>query len=89
MLSTVSGIANYFGKSNYGTFHLSEQWKKEGVPEGIKSCSETCFSSSYMQVLSVQTCMNAIKNCVQMGTLRFDTAAVSTYPQARAPLIDS
>ncbi|KIM40875.1 hypothetical protein M413DRAFT_55098, partial [Hebeloma cylindrosporum] len=74
-LSTVSGIANYFGKSNYGTHHLDEQRKKEGVREGVKSCSETRFSSSYMQVLSVQTCMNAIKNCVQAGTLKFDTAA--------------
>ena len=79
MLSIVSGIANYFGKSNYGTFHLDEQRKKEGVAEGIKSCSKTRFSSSYMQVLSVQTCMNVIKNCVQTGTLKFDTAAVSTF----------
>ncbi|KAF8148878.1 hypothetical protein B0H34DRAFT_828209, partial [Crassisporium funariophilum] len=75
MLSIVSGIANYFGKSNYGTHHLDTERKKENIAQGIKSHSETRFSSSYYQVLSVSSCMNAIKRCVQSGTLKFDTAA--------------
>ena len=73
----VAGIANYFGKSNYGTFHLDIQHKMEGVREGIKSTSETQFSSSYLQVVLVHDCMNPIKKCVASGTLKFDTKAVS------------
>lgn len=75
-LTIVSGIANYFGKSNYGTFHLDEQRKKDSVSEGIKSHSETRFSSSYYQVVSVHTCMSSIKKCVDQRVLKFDTAAV-------------
>jgi len=37
MLAIVAGVANYFGKSNYGMFHLDIQRKVEGVGEGIKS----------------------------------------------------
>ena len=77
MLAIVAGIANYFGKSNYGTFHLDVERRKEGVVEGIKSNSQTRFSSSYTQVLSVSTCMPPIKKCLKTGTLKFDTAAVS------------
>ncbi|TFK59158.1 hypothetical protein BDN72DRAFT_781120 [Pluteus cervinus] len=80
-LSLVSGIANYFGKSNYGTFHLDEERKLQGVKEGIKSHSDTRFSSSYYQVVSVHSCMNAIKKCVEAKTLKFDTAAVSALSQ--------
>ncbi|KAF8798695.1 hypothetical protein BYT27DRAFT_7034585, partial [Phlegmacium glaucopus] len=75
MLVIVSGIANYFGKSNYGTFHLDVQRKTEGVREGIKSNSETRFSSSYQQVVSVHQCMSPIKKCVASKTLKFDTKA--------------
>ncbi|KAF8899599.1 hypothetical protein CPB84DRAFT_1663590, partial [Gymnopilus junonius] len=74
-LIIVSGIANYFGKSNYGTFHLDVQRKMEGVREGIKSTAETRFSSSYLQVVSVHDCMSPIKKCVASGTLKFDTKA--------------
>ncbi|KAF8909048.1 hypothetical protein CPB84DRAFT_1813272 [Gymnopilus junonius] len=49
---------------------------KAGVSEGIKSHSETCFSSSYYQVASVHTCMPPIKKCVQLNTLKFDTAVM-------------
>ncbi|KAI0278309.1 hypothetical protein BC826DRAFT_927157, partial [Russula brevipes] len=76
MLSIVSGIANYFGKSNYGTHHLDEERKKQGVLEGIKSLTETRFSSSYYQVKSVNSCMSAIKACIRSKKLKFDTAAV-------------
>lgn len=31
----------------YGTHHLDEERKKQGVSQGIKSHSETRFSSSY------------------------------------------
>lgn len=41
MLATVSAIANYFGKSNYGTHHLTQQRKLDGIKHGIKSHSET------------------------------------------------
>ncbi|KAF5313790.1 hypothetical protein D9619_013706 [Psilocybe cf. subviscida] len=75
MLATVSAIANYFGKSNYGTHHLMQQRKLDGIKHGIKSHSETRFSSSYQQVLSVNACMPSIKKCVQAGSLKFDTAA--------------
>lgn len=79
MLLIVSGIANYFGKSNYGTFHLDTQRKTEGIREGIKSNSETRFSSSYQQVVSVYECMSPIKKCVASKTLKFDTKAVSHH----------
>ena len=77
MLVIVSGIANYFGKSNYGTFHLDAQCKTEGIREGIKSHSETRFSSSYQQIVSVYECMSPIKKCVASKTVKFDTKAVS------------
>jgi hypothetical protein len=79
MLVIVAGIANYFGKSNYGTFHLDIQRKTEGVSEGIKSISETRFSSSYLQVVSVHECMSPIKKCVTSKTLKFDTKAVRNH----------
>ncbi|KAF8233320.1 hypothetical protein L208DRAFT_1267282 [Tricholoma matsutake] len=77
MLSIVSGVANYFGKSNYGTHHLNEECKKQGVAEGIKLNSEMHFSSSYYQVVSVSSCMNAIQECLESKKLKFDTPAVS------------
>ena len=79
MLPIVSGIVNYFGKSNYGTYHLDVQRKTEGIREGIKSHSDTRFSSSYQQVVSVHECMSAIKKCVASKTLKFDTKSVSLH----------
>ena len=79
MLAIVAGIANYFGKSNYGTFHLEVQRKSEGIGEGIKSTSETRISSSYLQVVSVHECMSPIKKCVASKTLKFDTKAVRNH----------
>jgi len=79
ILTTVSGVANYFGKSNYGTYRLDEQRKIDGIGEGIKSHSETRFSSSYKQVVSVQMCMDSIKKCIRAGTLKFETAAVANF----------
>jgi hypothetical protein len=79
MLVIVSGIVNYFGKSNYGTFHLDVQCKTEGVREGIKNNCETQFLSSYLQVISVYQCMSPIKKCVALQTLKFDTKAVSYF----------
>ena len=79
MLVIISGIANYFGKSNYGMFHLNVQCKTEGIQEGIKSLSETRFSSSYQQVVSVYDCMSPIKKCVASKILKFDTKAVSRH----------
>ncbi|KAF8806374.1 hypothetical protein BYT27DRAFT_7082609, partial [Phlegmacium glaucopus] len=75
MLPIVSGIANYFGKSNYGTHNLDKECKQQGVAQGIKSHSETHFSSSYYQVVSVNSRMNVINTCVCSGKLKFDTTA--------------
>ncbi|KAF9470487.1 hypothetical protein BDN70DRAFT_902068 [Pholiota conissans] len=75
MLVTVSGIANYFGQSNYGTFHLDAQRKVDGICEGIKSNSNTRFSSSYQQVKSVNACIGLIKKCLVNSTLKFATPA--------------
>ena len=79
MLIIVSGIANYFIKSNYGTFHLYVWCKTEGIQEGIKCNLETLFSSSYLQVVSVHKCMSPIKKCIASKTLKFDTKAVSQF----------
>ncbi|KAF9558654.1 hypothetical protein CPC08DRAFT_638699, partial [Agrocybe pediades] len=75
MLSIVAAVANYFGKSNYGTHHLEVQRKIDGIGEGIKSNSDTRFSSSYIQVKSVHACVPPIQKCFAAGTLKFDTAA--------------
>ncbi|KAF8230891.1 hypothetical protein L208DRAFT_1423690 [Tricholoma matsutake] len=44
------------------------------VTEGIKSNLEMHFSSSYYQVVSVSSCMNAIQKCLESRTFKFDTA---------------
>ncbi|KAM6490785.1 hypothetical protein JOM56_013748, partial [Amanita muscaria] len=69
LLSTISSISNYFGKSNYGTFQLTVERKTLGISEGIKSASETRFSSSYLQAKAIQSCMPAIQACLNKKTL--------------------
>ena len=54
---------------------FNEKWREFGRVS--KSTSETQFSSSYLQVISVHDCMSPIKKCVASGTLKFDTKAVS------------
>ncbi|KAF7344297.1 Zinc finger bed domain-containing protein 1-like [Mycena venus] len=69
------GLSNYFGKSNYGTFHLTEQRKKMNIAEGMKSASDTRFSTTFIQSFAVRTCMPAINILFKDGILRFDTKA--------------
>ncbi|KAJ7155057.1 hypothetical protein C8R46DRAFT_910726, partial [Mycena filopes] len=75
-LVVVSGLSNYFGKSNYGTYHLTQERKKMNITEGMKSASETRFSTTYIQSLAVHLCMPAINSLFRSGILRFDTKAV-------------
>ncbi|KAJ6616313.1 hypothetical protein B0H10DRAFT_1799629, partial [Mycena sp. CBHHK59/15] len=75
-LGLVSALSNYFGKSNIGTYHLTQERANMNIGEGMKSASETRFSTTYIQTLAVQTCMPAIKSCYRSGTLLFDTKAI-------------
>ncbi|KAG6889030.1 hypothetical protein C0992_006653 [Termitomyces sp. T32_za158] len=75
LLTKVSSVSNYFGKSNYGTFQLSLERSNLGISEGMKTASETRFSSSYLQAKAIQSCMPAITACIEKQTLTFDTAA--------------
>ncbi|KAJ3764954.1 hypothetical protein FB446DRAFT_615484, partial [Lentinula raphanica] len=75
LLSQVSGIVNYFGKSNYGTWHLTAECEKQKISRGIESTTDTRFSSAYYQALSVQRCMPAISKSYTDGNLSFNTAA--------------
>ena len=72
----MSGLSNYFGKSNYGTYHLTVERKKMNISEGMKSSSETRFSTTFIQTFVVHTCMPAINVLYRSGILRFDTKAV-------------
>ena len=44
MLPTVSGVANYFGKSNYGTHHLDKECKQQGVAQGVTTSTDSVFT---------------------------------------------
>ncbi|KAJ7496552.1 hypothetical protein FB451DRAFT_1019195, partial [Mycena latifolia] len=74
-LVVVSGLSNYFGKSNYGTDQLNDERKKMNIGTGMKSASETRFSTTYIQALAVHTCMPAINSCYRSGKLLFNTKA--------------
>ncbi len=65
-------------KSNYGTYQLSVERKRLGISQGMKSASETRFSSSYIQAKAVQTCVPAIQACLEKETLIFSSSAVSS-----------
>ncbi|KXN92074.1 hypothetical protein AN958_09777 [Leucoagaricus sp. SymC.cos] len=79
LLTKVTAISNYFGKSNYGTYQLSEERYRLGISEGIVSALETRFSSSYLQARAVQACMPAIHACMDKKTLTFNTSAVRIW----------
>ncbi|KAJ6600894.1 hypothetical protein B0H10DRAFT_1717528, partial [Mycena sp. CBHHK59/15] len=74
-LIVVSGLSNYFGKSNYSTYHLTVERKKMNISEGMKSSLETRFSTTFIQSFAVHTCMPAINVLYRSGILRFDTKA--------------
>ncbi|KAJ6449305.1 hypothetical protein C8R47DRAFT_999260, partial [Mycena vitilis] len=67
-LVVVSGLSNYFGKSNYGTWHLTQERKKMNIGQGMKSSSETRFSTTYIQAFAVQVCMPAINSLFRADT---------------------
>ncbi|KAG6876045.1 hypothetical protein C0992_001195, partial [Termitomyces sp. T32_za158] len=56
-----------------------------GISEGIKSSSETRFSTSYLQAKAIQLCMPAIHMCMSKKTLLFDTKAT----QKLRPYLDA
>ncbi|KAJ7238111.1 hypothetical protein B0H12DRAFT_1025915 [Mycena haematopus] len=68
-LVVVSGLSNYFGQSNYGTAHLNAERKKMNIKEGMKSASETRFSTTYIQTRAVNVCMPAINSLYRSGLL--------------------
>ncbi|KAF8239534.1 hypothetical protein L208DRAFT_1420684 [Tricholoma matsutake] len=54
MLSIVLGITNYFGKSNYGTHHLNEECKKQGVVS-VSSCMNVIWKCLESKKLKFDT----------------------------------
>lgn len=47
--------------------------------KGMKSSSETRFSTSHIQAKSVHTCMPGIRKCIDTGTVKFSTDVVRHY----------
>jgi hypothetical protein len=78
-LVVVSALSNYFGKSNYGTYHLTQERKKMNIGEGMKSSSETRFSTTYIQSFAVQVCMPAINSLYRAKILHCDTKVFFRY----------
>ncbi|KAF8205379.1 hypothetical protein K438DRAFT_1905386 [Mycena galopus ATCC 62051] len=68
-LIVVSGLSNYFGQSNYRTAHLNAERKKMNIKEGMKSASDTRFSTTYIQTCTVNVCMPAINSLYASGVL--------------------
>ncbi|KAF8871936.1 hypothetical protein CPB84DRAFT_1753800 [Gymnopilus junonius] len=55
MLVTVSGIANYFGKSNYGTYHLEVQRKVDGgISAYVHGPDQELLSSGANGILTLE-----------------------------------
>ncbi|KAF8166770.1 hypothetical protein K438DRAFT_1616514 [Mycena galopus ATCC 62051] len=75
----VSGLSNYFGQSNCGTAHLNAERKKMNIKEGMKSASDTRFSTTYLQTYAVNVRIPAINSLYASGILRFDTKAMRSY----------
>ncbi|KAG6914891.1 hypothetical protein DXG01_014735 [Tephrocybe rancida] len=86
LLLTISGISNYFGKSNYGTYQLAAERAALGISEGMKSASETQFSTSYLQAKAILSCIPAIQVCVTKKTLLFNTKATRKLKQYLDPV---
>ncbi|KAJ6614125.1 hypothetical protein B0H10DRAFT_1804177 [Mycena sp. CBHHK59/15] len=77
-LIVVSRLSNYFGKSNYDTYHLTVERKKMNISEGMKSSSETRFLTTFIQSFAVHTCMPAINTKFLKGFLG-ETSAHCTF----------
>ncbi|KAJ7204735.1 hypothetical protein GGX14DRAFT_368432 [Mycena pura] len=75
VLAIVSGLSNYFGTSNYGTAQLDDARKAMNISTGVKSSSETRFSTCHIQAKSICTCMPAIKHCIETETIKFTSKA--------------
>ncbi|KAJ7145444.1 hypothetical protein C8R43DRAFT_823980, partial [Mycena crocata] len=74
-LGIISAISNFFGKLNLGTAQLAAERERQGIKTGMKSASETCFGTTFIQSRAVQLCMPALVVCVASGTIQFATAA--------------
>ncbi|KAJ6609788.1 hypothetical protein B0H10DRAFT_1812810, partial [Mycena sp. CBHHK59/15] len=75
-LGIVSAISNFFGQSNIGTAQLAMERERQGIVAGMKSASDTCFGTTFIQTRAVQHCVPALVTCVVTGTITFATAAV-------------
>jgi hypothetical protein len=76
---TISSITTYFSHSNYATHHLKEELKKEKDQHGIQVARVTQFSSFSIHTQSISQCLYPIQQCLTSGTVKFDTAAVSSW----------
>ncbi|KAJ7770189.1 hypothetical protein DFH07DRAFT_735626, partial [Mycena maculata] len=81
VLVLVAGVSNYFSKLNYGTSQLDAARKDLKITQGIKTSSETRFSTSHIQSKAIQTCMPAIHKCIETGTTKKLLPFVSDTPE--------
>jgi len=79
VMTIVSSITTYFSHSNYATHHLKEELKKEKDQRGIQVAGVTRFSSFSIHARSISRCLYPIQRCLTSGTVKFDTAAVSSW----------
>ncbi|KAJ7762838.1 hypothetical protein DFH07DRAFT_771050 [Mycena maculata] len=71
VLVPMAGVSNYFSKLNYGASQLDAVRKDLKIMQGIKTSSETQFSTSHIQLKAVQ--MPAIHKCIETSTVKFTT----------------
>jgi len=76
-MSIISGLTTYFSKSNYGQHQLKTEMAKEKDKRGIQAGGNTRFSTFSTHAKSIARCFDAIKRCLDSGSVKFDTKAVS------------
>ena len=76
-MSIISGLTTYFSKSNYGQHQLKTEMEKEKDKRGIQAGGNTRFSTFSTHAKSIARCFDAIKHCLDSGSVKFDTKAVS------------
>ncbi|KAF5331490.1 hypothetical protein D9758_017621 [Tetrapyrgos nigripes] len=74
-MQIVSKFTTYFNHSNYGSYHLRQELKKESNQRGIESYGATRFSTFADHNSSIIRCFSAIQRCYTSGVLKFDTKA--------------
>ena len=75
-MKIISGITTYFSHSNHGTHYLKKEMKKETDKCGIEIVGVTHFSTFSIHASSIAHCFPKIKQCLESGSVKFDTAAV-------------